>query len=104
MLHDGIEALEYIRNPASRVPKVLLLDMMLPGKSGLDVMREGVPQCPVIAMTGNVGEDSRAEYARLAFDAVLPKPFNLQTLQSAMADAHVSFHETAGGVRTRMYR
>jgi CheY-like chemotaxis protein len=43
---------------------VMFLDIRMPGKSGIDVMKEiaGPLPCPVIAMTGNVDKDSVNEY------------------------------------------
>lgn len=41
---------------------VMLLDIRMPGKSGLEVMEEIKPDIPVVAMTGNVDRDSIEEY------------------------------------------
>ena len=48
----------------SALPDVMFMDIRMPGKSGLDVMREAapLPSIPIIAMTGNVDVDSVNEY------------------------------------------
>ncbi len=95
MLTDGIQAIAYIKNPVSYRAHVMLLDIMMPGKTGLEVMEECRPPWPVIAMTGNVDEQSQLAYARLAFDAVLPKPFNADQLKTAMASGIASYKREA---------
>jgi CheY-like chemotaxis protein len=42
----------------------MFLDIRMPGKSGIEVMRElgEAPPFPVVAMTGNVDRDSVDEY------------------------------------------
>jgi CheY-like chemotaxis protein len=46
---------------------VMFLDIRMPGKSGLDVIREAPRPLlfPVVAMTGNVDRDSVAEYRQV---------------------------------------
>lgn len=38
--HDGLEALEYLRNPASIQPHVILLDINMPRMNGLEFLSE----------------------------------------------------------------
>ena len=77
---DGLAAERLARE---KRPDILLLDIFMPGKDGLDVLRELAPQLPgmgVIMITGNENEDVARECLRLgAFDYV-PKPVNLDAL------------------------
>ena len=72
----GPEALEAV---AVRVPDVIVMDLVLPGLSGLDVARElrrrdGTRHVPLIAVTGCTDEDDLAIARQLGFAAVLVKP------------------------------
>ncbi len=96
MLCDGVEALEYIRSPNNRTPHVMLMDIMMPGKTGIEVMQEARPPWPVVAMTGSVDEDSKAAYKRLMFDGLLPKPFSAAQLVGAMDSARHAYAATGG--------
>ena len=44
---------------------MMLLDIRMPGKTGLEVMREvqdQLPPYPIVAMTGHVDVDAQAEF------------------------------------------
>ena len=49
---------------SASIADVMFLDIFMPGKSGVEVMREvgGRPPFPVVAMTGNVDKDSVDTY------------------------------------------
>ena len=74
--HDGIEGL---RKAQSLLPDVVLLDVMLPGMTGLDVCRElrsgeRTRDLPIIMLTARGEETDQIEgYARGA-DLYVPKP------------------------------
>ncbi len=79
---DGAEALEAVRRER---PDLLVLDLMLPGMSGLDVLRElrGRPEyesLPVILLTARKEEGDRVEGLRLGADDYVAKPFSPQEL------------------------
>jgi two-component system OmpR family response regulator len=76
---DGIRGLEQ----AQRGPfDVVLLDVMLPGKSGLDVCRElrEHSDVPVILLTARGEEADRVMGLELGADDYLPKPFSSREL------------------------
>jgi two-component system, OmpR family, phosphate regulon response regulator PhoB len=79
---DGREAIEAVERER---PDLIVLDLMLPGMSGLDVLRElrGRPDfesVPVILLTARKEEDDRVEGLRLGADDYLSKPFSPQEL------------------------
>jgi len=87
LVRDGEEALEFIfqRGQFARAPRpdLILLDLMLPGKSGLDVLNEvksfeDLREIPVVVMTASVAEEDRLQCDSLKVDGYIIKPFNLE--------------------------
>ncbi|CAG7647406.1 ATP-binding protein [Paenibacillus allorhizosphaerae] len=84
-VHGGKEAIEAMRDFPK--PDLVLLDLMMPGVSGLDVCREirkthGLAELPVLMLTasGQTG-DTIAAFAAGAND-ILQKPFELAELKA----------------------
>jgi two-component system response regulator CpxR len=82
-LHDGGVALEALSGPGEPAPDLVVLDVMLPGRSGLDVLRalrsrEGAP--PVLMLTARGDAVDRIVGLELGADDYLPKPFNPREL------------------------
>ncbi|MCC6486528.1 MAG: response regulator [Candidatus Hydrogenedentes bacterium] len=75
---DGVQALSIIRQ---RPPGIILLDLLMPNRDGLSVLRE-LQQLtdppPVIFMTGNASPQVREEALALGVRAFLLKPFELR--------------------------
>ena len=84
VLHDGSEALALLADPSlERGPDLVVLDVMLPGRSGLDVLRamrarEAPP--PVVMLTARGDDVDRIVGLELGADDYLPKPFNPREL------------------------
>ncbi len=77
--HDGDEGLEAaLSSPLD----LLLLDVMLPGKNGFDVLRElrVKSPVPVLMLTAKGDEIDRIVGLELGADDYLPKPFNPREL------------------------
>lgn len=79
---DGVEA---IRAVEAERPDLVVLDLMLPGMSGLDVLgelrRRGETQdLPVILLTARREEKDRIEGLQLGADDYIAKPFSPQEL------------------------
>ena len=77
----GTEALEQIR----RRPDLVVLDLMLPGLSGLEICRlmRGDPQTasvPIIMLTARAEEEARVEGLDLGADDYVTKPFSPREL------------------------
>lgn len=80
---DGAAALEAV---AATPPDVLVLDIMLPGLSGLEVLRQiregGGANLPVIMLTARAGEDDVERGFQLGADDYMTKPFSPRELVS----------------------
>jgi two-component system, OmpR family, phosphate regulon response regulator PhoB len=79
---SGGEALRAIE---SEQPELIVLDLMLPGTSGLEILRElrrreETAAIPVILLTARREENDRVEGLRLGADDYLAKPFAPQEL------------------------
>ncbi len=75
---DGLEAAELVRELK---PDLVLLDLMLPGQSGLEVLKQmreepGLRKTPVIVVSAFSGEAERRDAAAAGADRFLSKPFD----------------------------
>jgi two-component system response regulator CpxR len=77
--HDGPSGLE---KALSSHPAVVVLDVMLPGMSGLDVLKQlrQKSSVPVLMLTARGSELDRILGLELGADDYLPKPFNPREL------------------------
>ena len=78
-LTNGNNALEFID---SEVPDIVILDIMLPGKDGLEVLKDirQKNNIPVIMLTAKGEDADRIVGLELGADDYLPKPFNPREL------------------------
>jgi len=79
---DGLQTLEAIRSVR---PDLVILDIMMPFKSGMDVLREmrsdpAIADIPVILMTANRQEKDVESGFALGVVDYINKPFNLKNL------------------------
>jgi DNA-binding NtrC family response regulator len=85
----GNEGLIAIQNAPESID-VLLLDQLLPGMSGMDVLAQIqtiCPSLPVIVMTGSLTEESAAELKEKGACNCLAKPFTPEQLRNAITQA-----------------
>ena len=78
--HNGTEGYDLA---SSEVYDVVLLDIMLPGRDGLSILRALRSEkntVPVILLTARSGLDERVEGLNLGADDYLPKPFYIEEL------------------------
>jgi DNA-binding response OmpR family regulator len=95
---DGLAGLDLARKLEV---DVVLLDIMLPGMSGLEVLQEirlAKPRLPVVALTAL--DDTRSKVAGLdaGADDYLTKPFSLEEL-AARVRARVRSRDDAGALK-----
>lgn len=78
-LHDGSEVLAVLERDSFQV---VILDVMLPGASGLDVLRAMRPKfaIPVLMLTARGDDVDRIVGLEMGADDYLPKPFNIREL------------------------
>ena len=98
-LADGLNLMEEIR---ANEPDLLLLDQILPGKTGMDALREvraseKFANLPVIMVTGLSGEDDKVNALDIGADDYVTKPFYPKELAARIkALARRSTHPVAG--------
>jgi DNA-binding response OmpR family regulator len=84
---DGDTGIELCRKEH---PDLVLLDVMLPGRSGLHVLEalradEGTRNIPVVIVSAWQSPDDRSSATAIGADAFLGKPFELEELTSTVA-------------------
>jgi two-component system OmpR family response regulator len=70
-------------------PDLLLLDLLLPDGNGLELCREvkaADPSLPVLIVSADLRPDLQVDLGGCGADAVLPKPFDPDTLESLVAN------------------
>ncbi|HMQ31970.1 MAG TPA: response regulator transcription factor [Chloroflexaceae bacterium] len=101
--HNGLEALEVWERER---PDLLILDVQLPGKDGLDLCREirQTSMVPIIMLTVRGGDDDIVQGLELGADDYMPKPFSprqliarvralLRRSQSVPRQARLALHD-----------
>lgn len=96
VVRDGVEAIEFLEGTgahagrdASRLPQVVLLDLNLPRKNGLQVLqwmrgREETRTVPVVMLTTSNHERDLLESYRLGVNSYVRKPVDFQQFQEAI--------------------
>lgn len=79
VLADGARAVDFVR---SWRPDLVLLDLMLPGMSGMDVCRQirTMGQIPIVMVTAKDTEADKVLGLELGADDYITKPFGMQEL------------------------
>ena len=86
--YDGEQALELLQNEA---PDVMVLDLMMPGIDGIEVLRRvkaDHPEVEVIILTGHGSDQEREQAESLGAFAYLQKPANIDELARVMKEAY----------------
>ena len=80
---DGVEALERLRELGSKEPDVILLDAMMPNKSGTEVLEEirgEGSKIPVLMISAHLDAQEPERMRNLGANDVVPKPFEWEDL------------------------
>jgi CheY-like chemotaxis protein len=85
---DGDESVELAR---SVDPDLIVLDMMMPGRTGLEVLEElrgeeRFAETPVVMLTARTQEADRESASTAGADRFLPKPFSPVELASVVEE------------------
>lgn len=76
---------------ADRTPDLVLLDIWMPDIDGITLLREwssgGVPDCPVVVMSGHGNLETAVEATRLGAHDFVQKPISLARLLSIVSQA-----------------
>jgi two-component system cell cycle response regulator DivK len=82
---------------ATRAPDLVVMDIHLPGMSGLDALAKlraapATRALPVVAFTASVMPQDRNEIMAAGFDAFVSKPIDLELFLRTIADALERHH------------
>jgi two-component system cell cycle response regulator DivK len=77
---------------ATRAPDLVVMDVHLPGMSGVDALAKlraapATRAIPVLAFTASVMPQDRSEIMAAGFDAFMSKPIDLEVFLQTVADA-----------------
>ncbi len=80
---DGVEALERLRELSPKEPDVILLDAMMPNKSGTEVLEEirgEGSKIPVLMISAHLDAQEPERMRKLGANDIVPKPFEWEDL------------------------
>ncbi len=77
LIHNGLEVTDFVKKEK---PDLILLDLMLPGKDGLEIAKElrSFSDIPIIMITAKVEEIDRLLGLELGADDYICKPFSFR--------------------------
>jgi two-component system cell cycle response regulator DivK len=89
---DAGTAEEGIRIARERQPDLVLMDIQLPGMSGIDALKAlradpATAGMPVVAITASVMQQDRQQIVSAGFDGFIEKPVNLKNLLETVQQA-----------------
>jgi len=89
---EAVNAEDGIELASARKPDLILMDIQLPGMSGIDALKvlrgnPGTAGIPVIAVTASVMQQDRKQITEAGFNAYVGKPINLKEFLDAVRNA-----------------
>jgi len=90
-LDDGLSLFAYLGTEQFDLPKLILLDMNMPGMSGLEILRklkrdESYKSIPVIVLTSSRYERDIVDSYTAGASSYIVKPLDYQKLNEALAN------------------
>jgi C4-dicarboxylate-specific signal transduction histidine kinase len=94
---EAIDGQQAIDKAATCMPDIVLLDMMMPEKDGIQATREirsaaATRNVPIILITAHVDEDTKLNALRAGASDFLPKPFSTTELHVRVKNLVESYH------------
>ena len=94
LAHDGQETVEMFRSRGPSYYQAVLMDLMMPRKSGLEAAKEirRLPQpdagsIPILALTADVANDMEARIQEAGMQGFITKPIEAAVLYSRLTQA-----------------
>ena len=89
IVHNGVEALEYLHVGKEELPRVVLLDLKLPKLDGFEVLRRirqhpRTEFLPVVVMTSSKQEQDRIISYRQGANSFVTKPIDYDQFREAI--------------------
>jgi two-component system cell cycle response regulator DivK len=89
---EAVTGEDGVRLARERLPGLVLMDIQLPGISGIDALRQlradpATAAIPVIAVTASVMASDRRNIVEAGFDGYVGKPLNLKEFLDAVRNA-----------------
>jgi len=83
---------EGLRIAGERKPDLILMDIQLPGMSGIEALKAlhadpATAAIPVVAITASVMQQDRQQVMGAGFDGFIEKPINLRNFLATVQDA-----------------
>lgn len=102
VLNDGADAVERLRG---LTPDLVILDYMLPGKSGLEIIKDlradaGFDAMPVLMLTARGQLKDREQAERAGVTRFMTKPFANAEVLTAVRDLHAQAQQRAALVQS----
>lgn len=97
---DGIEALEYLRDPARERPDLIVLDLNMPRMNGREFLavlqdEQELGSIPLVVLTTSAAPDDIADAYQKHANAYVTKPVNLDDFLEAVQRIDAFFLETS---------
>jgi DNA-binding response OmpR family regulator len=86
---DGVEVIEAMQRPSEPKPEILLLDAMMPRKSGIDALRElraAGMDTPVLIVSAHQDEMDTGAATDVEVSGYITKPIDFDQLFSRIAE------------------
>jgi DNA-binding response OmpR family regulator len=86
---EAVTGEDGVRLARERIPDLVLMDIQLPGISGIDALKilraeTATASIPVIAVTASVMQQDRNQITEAGFDGYIGKPLNLKEFLDAV--------------------